>query len=293
MKKFVTIIITIATLVFTSVSVFAFIGTNEYSKNNRTDKLYVKQEGKIKNKKFTVTEDEKKIQIELTYEKSRVLNASNTAMAALENGNAGDENKSVDIYVDQNNCEYHFREDGELSSFYNREALIYEGTRNEQINKEEAIRIAQKEIRRFYSEQAEELELYRYTKKDDGNHQVYFTIFFGENDFVSSSIISVEISEYGKIVYVAGRIGNRFAEFDSSLLNGVTKESIVKWVDNEIRGKYEDLTIDYEVRTISLAYKEDQYWLKISIPCVDEETSWVEVIYYPLQREVASSMDLK
>lgn len=283
-KIIVILMLLLAVSLIASVSIFAYVDTNfktiPEDKSGEVSKvdIFIKREVDEENK-IVSSSDGKKTPV--SYD--RTMNISM--------------NEQVDIYVDDNRNEFMFNKDGTIRSFIKSSSNDPASDKNDTFATDKASGskkdIAADFARKMYGEDLFSKFKYKSTYTMGGNMPVVeFSIVYDGFEYITGPTCSVTFNPDGTVAACQMPNYEKLADFDPSLLKGISKEKLNEFVKEQIYASRPGIN-DYTVKSYELCATSDGYAVKIlailkfDIAFGDveaEECSSLEVFYYELAK---------
>lgn len=208
------------------------------------------------------------------------------------------EGRNLHYYVDQNEREYTFDDDGRMisvggvGSTYDTMVLDESLDPSKRLDDETAITIASAYVIACVGEEKYEQYDDRSVHFDQEENAYHITFTQLYNGFISGPSCKAILWMQHQTVEVMDEEGEQYISFDPALLEGVTKETIEAYVKKRMERAYgEGRTPDYEISScILMLNTNDRYYLSIDVtypvyrPHVDadkvlQEERWEEIMY--------------
>ena len=232
MKRWVKIIIGIFILVVViHIGVIIFFASRGVSDNADAGKSnlaqgqsVVEREEVAKNRTLKLAGEEKK----LTYENSRKLS----------------QDQIIDVYRDEKDMEYRF--EGERLVAVVDHSVFSQGNKSwGQIARDESIEIAKNHLYETYGEKLDGYLLDE-VRRDGNTIHIIFTKDWEKTEFAGGASIKVSMTSDGT-VYQSMLSYEKPLNFNESLLDGVTKKDIEKFVEEQVKERYGDRVRTWEI----------------------------------------------
>ena len=182
-----------------------------------------------------------------------------------------------DVYYDSDNNIYRFDTEGNLCTKIEADdGILRKDTDSirESLAESDYLRIAEEYMREVFGSDVDGYKYYRHYDQDSsGIYRVYFAEFVGENDFAMVDICSVSVSADGEGIKCSKSPKNILEGFDMSLLDGVTREDVMAFAEEEVKrifGDYGILELEWS-ESVGLGSYEDGYSLGVSCDLVTEK----------------------
>lgn len=218
---------------------------------------YIEREDADKTKTqifYNAEQQDEEEEKELVYDKTWVLN----------------DEKQVDIYKEPGNedVEYNYAEE-RMVSWHDKDAIVKEEDEKKldekgTLDKEKVIALAINHVKEIYGVDVSQLEV-KVVDKDE--YMVYFYLKYGADDFVYGANTNVVIQKNGRVSDSYYSL-YRDEDFDEKLLDGLTREKVVAYAEEQARKQY-DAMKDYQFQKFDVEKicleREDggKYYLKI------------------------------
>lgn len=193
----------------------------------------------------------------------------------LESGNY------IDVYNDAEGNVYSFDESGEFSSYDMNDDIYIEkihysvGDHKEfgkdyipptELAEEDAIEIAKETARKYFGEKFDPFELESTLYDEDtGGYHVYFEQYFGDEKYIRGMWCVVGIMGDQTISCCGMTNYYDLKDFDTSLLDGITKDALYSDLENKVCEMHGDNLVSYEIDSIKLKVKNGTYYLEASV----------------------------
>ncbi len=203
-----------------------------------------------------------------------------------------------DIYCDDEGNMYYFDIDG---IFYAKQAVRDNTVKRENAESEKTlteadyIKIAEDHMRSTFGSDVDE---YKYSSHSvtgsSGKYYINFTRYIGKDDFVSVDICTVLVSAEGKVTMCAKSSNNPLEGFDMSLLDGVTREDVMAFAEEEVKrifGDYGILKLEWS-DSVGLWHNGEKHVLTIGCDFVTEKNIPSELVtLYDIDIDFEKSAD--
>ena len=210
----------------------------------------------------------------MNHEKSKSKTLSYKQTMVLSKG------QQLDVYVDKEDIEYRYNQEGKLQSICNRAALFEENEYGP-ISEEQAIGIAREEGAFLYGNEFEDFSLEACKKKDTGSYDVSFSIRYGEGGYILGPTISFTITESGELFGSVNRNSQHYNDFDVRLLNTFKNSDVEASIKQQVREKHGDMLKTFSIVGIQLMYDYEGGKYILSNTVNIERTDYVDVeVYY-------------
>jgi len=182
-----------------------------------------------------------------------------------------------DVYLDSEGNMYHFDTEGNLCTKIEADdGILRKDTDSirESLAESDYLRIAEEYMREVFGSDVDGYKYYRHYDRDSsGRYSVDFAKFVGEDDFAMVDICSVFVSADGEGIMCSKSPKNTLEGFDMSLLDGVTREDVMAFAEEEAKRVFGDYgIIELETSaTVGLGCNESGYYLSISYDLVTEK----------------------
>lgn len=201
-----------------------------------------------------------------------------------------------DVYYDSDNNIYRFDTEGNLCTKIEADdGILRKDTDSirEPLAESDYLRIAEEYMREVFGSDVDGYKYYRHYDRDSsGRYSVDFAKFVGEDDFAMVDICSVFVSADGEGIMCSKSPKNTLEGFDMSLLDGVTREDVMAFAEEEAKRVFGDYgIIELETSaTIGLGCNESGYYLSISYDLVTEKVVPCELTEL-YEMDIAKSAD--
>lgn len=214
--------------------------------------------------------------ISLTYSKSEISEGGNHA----------------DVYTADNGDEYKFNQAGEILSITASDQTFLSGIGNyvgdkpttTALTEDIAIKIATRAAKSYFGSKFEHLE-YDRIRKDETSQcfYVYFYQKLGEDGFVNGIHARVTVFPNGTVCDCSIENYEDLIHFDQSLLNTLSKETLLSNIDKQIELLYGDDVSDYTVLSINLKNDNGVYYVEVKTKAsFDSGFSLCDIFRYDL-----------
>lgn len=200
-----------------------------------------------------------------------------------------------DIYFDKDNNEYTFSSNDELISYsISNEAFVnsiqkYTGDYKEldkgktsTLSEQDAIKYAKRIAREYFGDKLDLVEFDSITHDNETNiYYLYFYQNLGADNFIKGIYCYVSILPDGTVNHCSMDNYDELINFDSSLLDDITKEVIYTDLENKTRELYGDKLVDFEISdNIQLFNENGLYYFLVGVSSeVDFEGNGVDGVY--------------
>lgn len=202
-----------------------------------------------------------------------------------------------DIYLDAGKNEYTFASDGNIASYaISDETFInsireytgdYKDTGKGKVStltEEIAIEIAEKTARETFGDKFDLVKFDSSLYDDnDGSYFVYFTQKLGDSGFIEGLYCDVSILPDGTVNYCSMGNYDELINFDTALLDGITKDGVYADLEEKTREMYGDKLVDFEISdNIRLFNENGTYYFSV---CVSSDVNFdnglgIDQVYY-------------
>ena len=179
-----------------------------------------------------------------------------------------------EVYKDENESEFRYDEDGNFlgvtfnpESFDNSVSMEHKEDPSHPFTDEDAIAAAEALGRDQFGDLFDRLSCRSVSKGDGGERYVRFYQLLGEEKFVNG--IRFHVTYLGDGTLLGFGMPNCYSlrDFDESLLLGVTRDSVMSYLDARTKELHGDRLIDWELSgdKVSLQRDEDGFFLSASV----------------------------
>ena len=283
-KIIVILVLLLAVSLLVSVTIFAYVDTNfkaiPEDKPVEASKVDIFIQREVEEKNKVVSNSDGK-ETPVSYD--RTMNISM--------------DEQVDIYVDDERNEFLFNKDGTIRSFIKSSSNATGSDKTEALTADKTSGskkdIAADFARKMYGEDLFGKFKYKSTYTMGGDMPVVeFSIVYDGFEYITGPICSVTFNPDGTVAACQMPGYEKLADFDESLLKGISKEKLNEFVKEQIYVSHPGIN-DYTVKSYELCATSDGYAVKIlailkfDIAFGDaeaEECSSLEVFYYELAK---------
>ena len=283
-KIIVILVLLLAISLLASVTIFAYVDTNFKAipedkpvEPSKVD-IFIQREVEEKNKVVSNSDGK---ETPVSYD--RTMNISM--------------DEQVDIYVDDERNEFLFNKDGTIRSFIKSNSNATGSDKNEAFATDKTSGskkdIAADFARKMYGEDLFGKFKYKSTYTMGGNMPVVeFSIVYDGFEYITGPICSVTFNPDGTVAACQMPGYEKLADFNESLLKGISKEKLNEFTKEQIYAAYSTVT-SYTVNSYELCMTPDGYAIKIVTNISYDvqfsefdtmETTIVEVFYYELAK---------
>lgn len=193
--------------------------------------------------------------------------------------------KRYDVYIDESGNEYGYDMSGTLLDFKLGSEASDAKRANVQtlITKEKAVELAKEYAYVLYGEKFDGFELKSSTELQGTNS--YQIIFSKKYRFVHGPYCAAVIFADGTLSDISLLDYNECADFDESLLDGITEQEVCNYAKGQAELQYSSEFADFNVTAILLDKIEGKYQLSVHADVkIDSggETTLAQTYYYPL-----------
>ena len=182
-----------------------------------------------------------------------------------------------DVYVDIDGNMFHFDTDGNLTGeFPVRDNTVKKNNGDDRKTLTEAdyIKIAEDHMRSLFGSEVDGFKYLSHSVTgSSGKYSIRFAKTIGKDGFVIAKTCSVSVSAEGKVTMCAKSANDPLEGFDMSLLDGVTREDVMAFAEEEVKrifGDYGILELEWS-ESVGLGKYEDGYSLSVSCDLVTEK----------------------
>ena len=182
----------------------------------------------------------------------------------------------VDIYLDEDQNKLRFNESGKLTGFTaaKNSSVLESKTR---ITQEQANKIALQHISNTYGNILEGYVL-DYCNDDDPDYDFMYVKKYGTDGFVKGESCLISVYHNGTIRHSSIVHVGKYADFDVSLLNDLSAETIQDYVDQK-----NDVSVQATIDDIRLKKQDDKYVLLIQTTIENGAYTQPQEYIYPLE----------
>lgn len=191
--------------------------------------------------------------------------------------------KRYDVYTDESGNEYGYDMSGTLLDYRLSSETLDTKRANVQslITKEKAVELAKEYACVLYGEKFDGFELKSSTELQGTNS--YQIIFSKKYKFVHGPYCVAVIFADGTLSDISLLDYNECADFDESLLDGITEQDVYSYAEGQAEAQYSSQLEDFNVTAILLDKIEGGYQLSVHADVkIDSETTLAQIYYYPL-----------
>ena len=188
-----------------------------------------------------------------------------------------------DVYIDAEGNMYHFDTDGNLvGQFPVRDNTVKKNNEDSRKTLSEAdyIKIAEDHMRSLFGSEVDGFKYLSHSVTgSSGKYSIRFAKTIGKDGFVIANTCSVSVSAEGKVTMCAKGAKDPLEGFDMSLLDGVTREDVMAFAEEEVKrifGDYGILELEWS-ESVGLGSYEDGYSLGVSCNLVTEKVLPAEI----------------
>lgn len=182
-----------------------------------------------------------------------------------------------DVYLDADGNKYHFDTDG---NFYGKQVVKditvkRENDENKKVlTEKDCIEIAENYMRATFGSEVDDYKYSSHTYQEHNEkYWVDFKRYIGKDEFILVDICTVAVYAKGEVTLCTKSSNDPLEGFDMSLLDGVTREDVMAFAEEEVKrifGDYGILELEWS-ESVGLGSYEDGYSLGVSCDLVTEK----------------------
>ncbi len=203
-----------------------------------------------------------------------------------------------DVYIDADGNMFHFDTDG---NFYGKQAVKDNTVKRENdenkkvLTEKDCIEIAENYMRATFGSEVDDYKYSSHTYQEHNEkYWVDFKRYIGKDDFVLVGICTVAVYAKGEVTLCTKSSNDPLEGFDMSLLDGVTREDVMAFAEEEVKrifGDYGILELEWS-DSVGLWHNGEKHVLTIGCDFVTEKNIPSELVtLYDIDIDFEKSAD--